>query len=81
MVEKMKSTDYTLDYFKSPPQEGTKYIVKKHTSKLIDILLKDVNDFSLKLHLKEKTLCQLYNLIICVEGGDSIKPHTEKILK
>lgn len=38
-----------------------------------------MNEFALKTHLKEKTLCQLYTLIVCIEDG--IKPHTERILK
>ena len=61
------------------PGEGTRYIVSKYTSQLVEAILKDVNEFALKSHLKEKSLCQLYNLIICVDNG--IKPHTEKILK
>ena len=42
-------------------------------------IMKDLDEFSLKVNLKERTLCQLYNLIICVEAG--IKPHAEKILQ
>lgn len=38
-----------------------------------------MDEYSLKVHLKEKCLCQLYNLIVCVEG--EIKQYTEKILK
>lgn len=41
--------------------------------------MKDIAEFVLKSNLKEKSLCQLYNLILCVEGG--IKPHTSEILK
>jgi hypothetical protein len=29
--------------------------------------------------MQEKSLCQLYNVILCVE--EDIKPHTEKILR
>ena len=68
-----------MDFFEQPPGEGTKYIVKKYTQELVDTILKDINDFGLKVHLKEKSLSQLYNLIICVE--DAIKPHCERILK
>lgn len=53
--------------------------MSKYTGKLVEQILKDIDDFSLKSHLKEKCLNQLYNLIVCVEG--QIKPHTEKILK
>lgn len=41
--------------------------------------MRDLNEFSLKNNLKEKSLCQLYNLIVCVEG--EIKPHVAEILK
>ena len=71
-----------FDFFKKeqiPVGPGTKYIVTKHLDGLVQKILKDVQDFSLKVNLKEKTLCQLYNLIICVEGA--IKPHCAKILK
>lgn len=37
-----------------------------------------MDEFSLKPHLKEKVLNQLYSLIVCVEDG--IKPHVEQIL-
>lgn len=53
--------------------------MSKYTGKLVEQILKDIDDFSLKSHLKEKCLNQLYNLIICVES--QIKPYTEKILK
>ena len=70
-----------IDFFNNvPPGEGTRYIVTKHSQVLIDALLRDMNDFSLKIHLKEKCLCQLYTLIVCIEG-DGIKPYTERILK
>lgn len=59
--------------------EGTRYIVNKYTQELVDTIFKDLNEFALKVHLKEKSLCQLYTLIVCVEDG--IKPHTERILK
>ena len=29
--------------------------------------MKDLEEFSLKINLKEKSLNQLYNLIVCVE--------------
>ena len=70
-----------IDYFsKVPPGEGTKFIVQKHSKVIIETLLKDINDFSLKTNLKEKCLSQLYALIVCIEG-EGIKPFTEKILK
>jgi hypothetical protein len=65
--------------FLENPGPGTKYIVKKYTDKLVDAIFKDLNEYALKSHLKEKTLCQLYSLIICVESG--IKGHSERILK
>jgi hypothetical protein len=65
--------------FLENPGPSTKYIVKKYTNKLVDAIFKDLNEYALKIQLKEKTLCQLYSLIICVESG--IKVHTEKILK
>lgn len=65
--------------FLDNPGEGTKYIVRKYTAELVEAIFKDLNEFALKSHLKEKTLCQLYSVIVGVEAG--IKPHTEKILK
>lgn len=70
-----------LDYF-SPdkmPGDGTKFIIRKHLSVLVQKIFKDLHDFSLKQNLKEKTLEQLYSLIICAE--DKIKPHAEEILR
>ena len=62
-----------------PVGEGTKYVVLKHMDTLMNKIMKDLDEFSLKVNLKERTLCQLYNMIICVEAG--IKPHCEKILQ
>ena len=42
-------------------------------------IMKDIQEFSLKKHLMEKSLCQLYNLIVCCEH--KIKPHCADILK
>jgi len=41
--------------------------------------MKDVNDFSLKPNLQEKSLCQLYNVMLCVE--QDIQNHAERILR
>jgi hypothetical protein len=68
-----------IDFFSKPPGENTRYIVKRHTQQLIETILKDINDFSLKLNLLEKSLCQLYNVMLCVEIA--IQPHSEKILR
>ena len=68
-----------IDFFSKPPGENTRYIVKRHTQQLIETILKDINDFSLKLNLLEKSLCQLYNVMLCVEIA--IQPHVEKILR
>ena len=69
-----------IDFFGgNPPGEATRYIVSKYTGKLVEQILKDLEEFSLKTHLKEKSLNQLYNLIVCVEA--QIKPYTERILK
>lgn len=69
-----------IDFFGGqPPGEATRYIVSKYTGKLVDQILKDIDEYSLKNHLKEKCLNQLYNLIVCVEG--QIKPYTERILR
>lgn len=62
-----------------PVGEGTKYVVNKHMDTLMNKIMKDLDEFSLKVNLKERTLSQLYNMIICVEAG--IKPHCEKILQ
>jgi hypothetical protein len=61
------------------PGDGIKYIVRKHLDKLVQNIIKDVQLFSLKTNLKERTLCQLYNLIVCAE--DKIKPFCNDILK
>jgi hypothetical protein len=71
-----------IEFFPSDgslPGPGTRYIIKKHLDTLVRNILKDLQDFSLKVNLKERTLCQLYNLIICAE--ERIKPHCNEILK
>lgn len=70
-----------LDYF-SPnkmPGDGTKFIIRKHLDVLVQKIFKDLQEFSLKQNLKEKTIEQLYSLVICAE--DKIKPHCEAILR
>lgn len=70
----------SLDFFsKAPPGEATRWIVKRYTEQLVTACLQDIHDFSLKPTMQEKSLCQLYNVILCVE--DSIKPYTDKILR
>ena len=77
---KFKLKMISLDFFSNaPPGEATRFIVKRYTDKLVETILQDINDFSLKIALQEKSLSQLYNVILCVE--DSIKPHAEKILR
>ena len=69
-----------IDFFgETPPGEATRYIVSRYTQKLVEAILKDLDDYSLKINLKEKALNQLYNLIVCVEG--KIQPFAEKILR
>lgn len=41
--------------------------------------MRDLDEYSLKINLKEKALNQLYNLIVCVEA--KIQPYVEKILR
>ena len=48
---------FKIDFFSETPNESTKYIVRKYTKDLVDIILKDISDFALKSHLKEKCLC------------------------
>lgn len=70
----------SLDFFsKAPPGEATRWIVKRYTEPLVIAILQDIHDFSLKTVQQHKSLCQLYNVILCVEGD--IKPFSEKILK
>lgn len=72
----------TIDFFSMenlPVGEGTRYIVRKHLDTLVRNMLADLAAFTLKVNLKERTLCQLYNLIVCAE--DAIQPHCEAILK
>ena len=58
-----------IDFFgDSPPGEATRYIVGKYTNKLVEAILRDLEEYSLKVNLKEKALNQLYNLIVCVEN-------------
>ena len=58
-----------IDFFgENPPGEATRYIVSRHTNKLVEAILKDLEEYSLRVNLKEKALSQLYNLIVCVEG-------------
>ena len=69
-----------MDFFvQTPPGEATRYIVRRYTQQLVDTILKDLEEYSLKINLKEKSLCQLYNVLLCVE--DDIKPFTEKMLR
>jgi hypothetical protein len=69
-----------MDFFgKTPPGEATRYIVRRYTQQLVDTILKDLEEYSLKTNLKEKSLCQLYNVLLCVE--DDIKPFSEKVLR
>ena len=46
-----------MDFFSETPGSGTKYIVGKYTKEIVEIILKDINEFALKSHLKEKCLC------------------------
>lgn len=41
--------------------------------------MRDIDTYSLKNHLKQKSLEQLYNLALCAEGD--LKPHCDKLLK
>ena len=69
-----------IDFFAGEvPGEGTKYVVRKHTAVLVKNIMKDIGDFSLKKNLMEKSLSQLYSLIVCAEN--KIKPHCADILK
>ena len=67
------------DFFARPPKEATRWIVRRHTAPLVDQCLKDLDEYSLKNNLKEKTLAQIYNLVLCVEG--EIAPHCDRLLK
>ena len=69
-----------IDFFEDKVHgEGTKWVVRKHLPTLVSGIMKDIDAFSLKVNLKEKSLCQLYNLIVCAESR--IKPHCSEILK
>ena len=46
-----------IDFFgETPPGEATRYIVSRYTKKLVEEILKDLEEFSLKVNLKEKSL-------------------------
>ena len=46
-----------IDFFgDSPPGEATRYIVGKYTNKLVEAILRDLDEYSLKVNLKEKAL-------------------------
>ena len=48
----------TIDFFNDKvPGEGTKYIIKRHLPKLVQNILNDIQAFSLKNNLKERSLC------------------------
>lgn len=75
MVEAIK-----IDFFGDKvPGEATRFIVRRYSDKLVAQILADLDEYSLKVNLKEKALNQLYSLLVCVE--DKVKPHTEKILR
>ena len=73
-----KPSTIQTDYMQNPGP-GTKYLVNKHINQIVETILKDIQIFDLKPHLKVKSLQQLYVLIICAE--DRIKPFIEKILR
>lgn len=82
VAKKIQAPQLKIDYFKEgnlPVGAGTKNAMSRHLDALMKKILRDLNEFSLKTNLKEKSLCQLYNLIVCVE--EEIKPHSSEILK
>lgn len=69
-----------IEFFNGkPPGAATQFIVKRHLDVLVKSIMTDIETFSLKINLKEKSLSQLYNLIVCAEH--KIKPHCTEILK
>jgi len=49
-----------IDFFKEkdlPVGSGTKWVINKHLNSIIKNILRDLSEFSLKLNLKEKSLC------------------------
>lgn len=47
----------TIDFFgDNPPGAATRYIVGRYTKTLIENVLKDLEEYSLKINLKEKSL-------------------------
>lgn len=73
-------TKVNIDFFGGEnPSEATRYIVNRKKKSLVELILKDLDEFSLKPHLRLKCLNQLYSLIVCVEDG--IKPFVDKILR
>ena len=76
----VQSNPVQIDFFGDfPPGAATRYIVSRYTQSLVENILKDLEEYSLKINLKEKSLNQLYNLIVCVEV--KIQPFVEKILR
>ena len=48
----------SLDFFsKAPPGEATRWIVKRYTEQLVTAILQDINDYSLKRQMMEKSMC------------------------
>ena len=70
VAKKTTTPTLKIDYFKEgslPVGKGTKNAINRHLDALMKKILRDLSEFSLKINLKEKSLCQLYNLIVCVE--------------
>ena len=58
--------------------EGSKYIIRSNMNPMLDIILEEVNDFTLQAGLKMKSIGVLYQI---VKGcGSSVVSHLEKIL-
>ena len=52
-----KAANVQIDFFShGPPGEGSRFIVSKYTAVLVDSVLKNLEEFSLKTHLKLKSL-------------------------
>jgi hypothetical protein len=51
-----KAANVKIDFFAQSPGEGTRYIVSKYTAVLVESTLKNLEEFSLKTHLKLKSL-------------------------
>jgi len=65
----MNSIGLEYTSFKGRPSEGIRFVVKKNKDSLFQMILDELNTWSLNLEIRLRVLTQLYNYILCCEDG------------